>query len=346
MENLMKKYATVITAVLLVLASLIITLNSQTFAVKAGPGNGTNSEVKDMSDVYSVLDYVINRKASDTSENNRKAENEMYSFVADTGEAIEIKKHDSVTVVEDAVMNYTTFHKVLSDSYNGYTPIYETVGKSSLQFTRNLTIYMTEKASYYVSKGSIRSSYDSYEQDEDDEERFFNFEIQIYVDEDVVMIKFDKFEIKQKAKPDSPFAWETCEIKSDMVGKWIILPKGELADIFDMMDSTNQNTLSGLRSYIEQSILGDGDTEFTKDGDIYTLKDVEYTDITVDLSDYENPYIEFSVDEKQDKNEVYMLDTIGFFNIDNTVVEMNFEPEYVCENEEDFVDLFNGSLMK
>ncbi len=308
MGNLIKKYSNLIIAVVLIIATLTITTNLPLSVIRAGAGMEKNSEVDSLEEMYSVLNCIINRTISDRTEPEKTLKNSSYLFVADSEEKeTNTPKHNSLTMVEDTVMYYQT-------------------GLSASIFTRKLTVYMTEEASYYISKGNMQS-----------DDGYFNFDLHIYIGEDAVMAKFDKFKIVNTASENTVI----CEIKSYMTGNWIELPKDEIYYILNKIESMNANALEMLGEYIKNEIA------FDEDSNVYKLERVnnsQTTDITVDLTDYENPYIKFVIDKEETvlENAAYISDTISFSNIDNTVVERNFGADYVCENDKDFAELFNG----
>ncbi|MGM9643692.1 MAG: hypothetical protein ACI3X1_01255 [Eubacteriales bacterium] len=342
----MKKYIITIASAVLALAALFTFINSPAAAVTAGPGNGRDDEVEDFEDLYSLLDFFTGKTNEDNKEIKNKYDVSFLSFTDDESDSeaplkkIKTKKHTSVTYTEFSDMSMEMTHKRTEYYDSNSKPYYVITGKTKVQFRRSLTIYITEDASYYISKGNINSSYTDNSDSDNSGKSSFDFDMEIFFKEDIALIKFNTFIMSSNK--------QTTSIKDEYIGKWIKMSKDIGQELLSSIDQYNRETLSEIQEIIENEILGSEESEFKEKDNIFTLKDNNLgIDVTVDLSNITCPSIEFIMDEDSEDSEdhSYLLDVMTFENIDNTVINMNTDSDDIIalDNPDDFENLFDVS---
>ena len=200
-----------------------------------------------------------------------------------------------------------------------------------------MVIYVTEDASYYVSKGNYSVNYHDNRNSDESYNMTMIFDAKIYIDSDRVLFKFDQLEVYSNQEDD-------VNVKDKLVGKWIEVPIDSSMDVFGMIDVGNRDAFSYIGDIIEKA-SEDKDTE--KNGNIYTVNHTimneNDTELKINLSDPENPCMIMLVDNNEDnKDTLYMYAVSTFRNIDNTVIDINVSDALVFETEEDFEDYMEG----
>ncbi len=343
----MSKYVKSCISLVLLICALVCFFNARGDTIIAGAGNGTNAQVKTLEEFYSLLDFVSNRKDADEDGENIAAENIFITPLSEEAEE-QLKTHKSVTIIENSSMSVKAEHKkAVGYDQNTGSMRYEKIGDSSTTLKRSLTVYMTESASFYVSKGTVSYSYENRSSSENAQESssyFMDFDLQIYFDEEKALVNFKELTFFQSELD------EIQKIKSDYKGKWIELPKAFAGEFLETIDSYNRDFLGALKTYIEDSLTDGDNGDFTKDGDIYSCKKeqsmgsgdaVQTTEIEINLSNPQNPFTEFKVSGKENtSNSIFMLDTLGFSNIDNTVINGDIAADFVINSTEDLENIF------
>ncbi len=349
MTNLLKRYATVVVAFLLMIASLCLSLNAPTTYVKAGPGNGEDGEIKNTEDVYSLLSFLAERKEQEIQGDAALTQtNAALLSSSQKANNVQLSQYKSLTMVEDTVLKFTS---------KTTAPISNFSTNASADFTRNLTIYLGVTASYYISKGTIRMDVEKHgEGKKRNDFLFWNWDIHAYYDAETVMMQFNAFSL---TTTDSSYSLNdsgdvfSANISPEMAGKWVQLSNVDTSE-FVLTHASNQETFDTIMKFIDNFLLT-GETLFQKDGDIYTFTEENnalgegyISSMKIDLTKYSQPYIEFK--EKGEHEDVLetgrfteqinSLDTVLFYNIDNTVVKIKQKPSYICESSEDFNNIF------
>ncbi len=310
----MKKYTSVIVSSILVVVALICTLFIGGDAVKAGAGNGRNAKVKSMEQMSGVLSYISGGNYYDGAD------------------------YRSATWTEDTVINMTYEQQQMTgfDPYNGGAT-YTTLGTVSTKMNRTLTCYMMGDVSLYRSKGTAKSSFssNSYSREVEDQSAFMNFDMDVYIGEELCMICISELTVNSNG--------EGMVIRPALKGKWIQVPYESAGELLEMVDEMNRDFLGQLQGYLEEAQNGEGG--FKHKGDKYTKEDKDDLSslrVLFDFSDDECPYLEYEqkAKNKEGDNQSYLYDSFTFENVNNTVIEVVSEPDYVCETEQDFEDLF------
>ncbi len=349
----MKKYLIAIIAAILVVVSLFSTAISANQGVRVGAGNGENSKVEDMEDLYSLLEFIMNRKSSDRSKeiNNGSTPLLLASRNSDDISSSE-NEHKSVTIIEDTVVERTDIFR--TPYYNDYSdePRYRDSGKSYVRLVRELKGYVTEDATYYISKGTLEKRSETYAYQDIKAtftDIYFDFDMHIYIGDNEAFIKINRYNYSLSDEEKT----EEQTIRSEYVGKWIQLTSKDAISIFASTDDANGQFLSMIKELIEYGVIKDVEPEdedqypeFEREGDIYIAtqefkdeKDEKVTGdmkLTINLSEYKSPYLELKGLNEDGGFRSFMLDTITFCNIDNTIVDFNGECDYKFEDFEAF----------
>lgn len=330
-----------IIAIILVVASFLIPSDIVNSAVVAGPGDGENKEVTSFDELNAVFDLIyggdlsISENAAIDDEGIVLASYTFGESAEDTNQT-KRKKYSSVTMIEESRLESHQEHKA-AVGFDPYTQEYryDVIGKTDVKMSRSLTMYITKNATFYVSRGTFDSVYtDCNSTDSNDTTQTVRlvFDLELYHDEDMTLVKFDKFSMGVSTSSES----ESNSIDSDYVGKWIRLPAEGEEYIFDLVDSTNRDTLHAIRSLIDESM----EDEFEEDDDIYTIERTTVNEndtlVTINLSDPEFPQLLWNMDTDIGGTRNYFYDSIVFSNIDNTVIEVNDDNVIEFDSIEEF----------
>ena len=337
----MKKFASLIVCVALILLSALWPSESFDRVVMAGPGNGENEEVTDIDEMLEVMRFISGRVDNDS--NNSLAIRTKLAALStlsvdeedDEKEEKDEYEYDSLTWVEDTKLKTTTSTlKPMYDDgyYPGATPTdYEVLSKTHIELSRTLTCYMVDDASYYVSRGSIISVFDQYVEPYENTNVSFVFDIEIYVDDDVTLIKFNTFVSNADDFPEF----------NNVLGKWIELPAEAASDFISMIDSTNRSMFNMLADFINEGIEND---EYSEKKDVYTFEFDMYGEedgtLTVDLSTSTEPFLDCVIESTGDYgNYIEMQDRFICMNVDNTVIELDINDSVIeFDDMEEFME--------
>lgn len=315
--------------------SLSFTLPSESLnpTVKAGPGDGEDGEIRSIGELEDLLIFISDENYGSNTSRSSDITFMKASRDDDDGDS---EEHESVTMTETTVI---------------FKSVGESSKKSTYKLDRTLTIYITEDASYYVSKGTLTSNTVGEDSYTDPVEFDMVFDFRMYVDEYVTMFRFDQLLISTN---DASFDIPDF---SKIIGKWIGLPSDCEGNVFEMVDSMNEANLGQFADFITEGM----EKKFDKNGKIYTYKDDvdENTDLSlkVDFSRPDNPFITLTIDGKTEReigvngsynsyeipaSRTYMLDEISFYNIDNTVIEINDDNVLEFDDIEELEEYLEG----
>ncbi len=270
----MKKYLTPIVAIVLMAISFFAAVGYGTSEI-GRKGNGTNVTVKNLDDLREIFDFVLEQKEGKAEEAGLSA---IHLFSFDQYEEKEEKnsKYSGVTLVEESVIDSSIVH-----------------------LNRSLTLYLTDKASYYISKGTLLISYEH-------TDFYMIFDAEFYIEGQNALMKFNDLVIEYGNK----------EIDEQYLGKWLMTETGEAEKFLAFIDDMNENALKEFADYLQEK----DDADFKKDGKTYTGK-TDFlgfeADIVYDLSNGERPIVEISGNDAKS----YIYDSVVFYNIDNTVID-------------------------
>lgn len=340
----MKRYIIIAVTVALLVTSLLYLPENAKPVIAAGTGNGENSEIVTIKDFDELLEFFTQNNEGAL---HNTAQSLMSSRAKDNDDDNDLEphsKHSSVTLAEDTYIDSVIISKKISNyDYENGNHSYQNIGVTTVKMNRSLTAYITEDESYYVSKGYYKIKYEDYEDNEKSYSSSLVFDMQLYVDNESTVMKFNAFQMDMEPSE------ENIDLSS-IIGKWVETPREFAYTIFSIVDRANRDTLASIQHYID-----DGMQDFNKVEGKYTLKtktldqDNDDTTITIDLNDHENPSISFIVDGEYSPDKVnnsspstlYMTDTLTFFNIDNTVIKTDFDDVEVL-TEAEMIELFGG----
>ena len=349
------KFIALIISISLIISCGFIYINNNS-VISVGAGNGKNAKVENLSDLSDVLDFLCQKQENETiSSYSRK-------LASSNDEKDRSTNHTSATI---HVQTNMTLDLTSSNSY------YVKDVHQSLK--RDMTVYITEDATYYEVNGIITgSSAGQYGSNKN----LTKLNACLLFTNEKVYVKFNEFIIVTQAF--------SGQIKNSNKGKWIECDSYDMiSDMLDV-DSANRDVLllfdslitymleEGIMGYNADSVNLSGDELFEILNEIGRFSDFNLGNNTenscklnIDLSSRTNPYIHeyFKIEDSQTKKfqyetyngsyadtsvtiktEVTAEETLSIKNIDNTVINFNTENvEIVCKSVEAFDRLFSVS---
>jgi len=335
------KYLSIFVCLALLITSIVFLPFETDSKITAGKGNGKNEKIEEPEDFLEFLTHFTGNDPIDMR--NDKITFLSYADEDTTEENEKTNKHkyESVTMHESTHMaNYS------SSTYDNSTY------SSSQTISRQLSIYMTQNASYYHTIGQIKASQtnDSIQGADGNYQLYIDFDIEIYIDneDDILYIKFNSWDMISSS--------ETTIISNEILGKWVYLGSYSY-ELLDFVDDMNRDALKQFGSIIEDAI---DDNLFDKNKGQYSLnkkglkealgfEDLDKGNFLVDMSDSESPIIDMhlgtssksdsSTDSKYSSS--YYIDSkMVFENINNTIVEMDEDVDILEIDEDDIEDYF------
>ena len=305
------KYLSMCLCIVLLITSLIFSPIDN--AVKMGEGDGENKELSNVNEVVDFLMFMGGDESysdlclDDMNIARITLSTESMPFAAEGMDEADTEpafKRDVTTYRSGTIHQYT----YQTQTYSVYK---EGEGRKyySVTFDRNLSLYITDDASYYHSKGS-------YSRTNDDENMYFSFDMEFYFSDENVFVKFNEFDYMGDSK-DIGF-----ELLDEGYGVWLDFTDERWA----ALDVTNREDLSE----IGQELSDTDEEDFDINGNIYTIEEFDddsSSKFEINLNDAERPSISFvssdnSSSESYTNNSKIVFD-FYFENIDNTVVEFD-----------------------
>lgn len=331
----MNKLFMPIIAVALLIASVVCTPASIIPVVTVGAGTGENAEISEVEDLIPVIDFILSRTQGTVESADISKYKEIMTLSASDAEAkVEnTKQYSSVMLIEDTSLDAVVFdeREVLDSDGIGNTRT-ETISKTIMSMDRSLTIVFDGDASYYMTKGSTKYVYENYIDSEKSYESYMAFDMNIYMDKETTLLNIKKLD----------YAGESIEMGegSEYIGQWIKVPNEFAVEMFNMVDEMNRTFFEQIKGYVAEI------SEENTNKKVFNFEDALYgeendTDVTIDISDPEAPYINMLVRYSEDENSMYMSDTLSFFNIDNSVIKVNMKNVKTVD-EEEFERIFMG----
>lgn len=336
----MKNWILIILSLTLTVSSFTLFSNNVKPDIVAGAGNEEDYRVTSIEKLDSVLDFLSYAQGGGVYED----EVGLVSYVDNPTMVSDYDyEHTSATYQEYGYITSHVRHVYMDYQWNPdtleYDEIEQYLGSTDTSLTRNMTVYVTEDASYYISKGtySVNDSKDSYK-------TTIIFDVKIYIDIEKVLFKFDTFEISSNDDND-------LAVDDKLLGRWIQIPIDSSGDVFSMIDVGNRDAFSYIGEIIKEA---SEDDIAEKNGNIYTIGHTVMrkndTELKIDLSNSANPCMTMIVDSKPEENQLgnqlgnqlYMYVTSTFKNVDNTVINVNVSDALIFETEEDFEDYMEG----
>ena len=348
------KYVSIFICVVLIIVSICLIPGSTSSDVTAGMGNGVNKELNHPEDIQALLSYISNEN-SETMDNNSTYGVSVLGYEDseksndDNAKSKSTKKqiYRSVTIHENAYITSSSNSSAYVESGTYYSSANSTMN-------RQLSIYMTEKSSYYHSIGQISSSssYDApaFENDKDKQSSAYaSFDLEIFFDSKSgdVFIKFNKWNMVSTS--------QTVIISNEILGRWVKFD-GNAFDALDLLDSMNRSSLSLIGNIITMAI---DDDMFNENKNSYSISKKDFKEILetddlktgefiVDMSNAERPIVKMtasvSTSNKDDNNSskysanAYTKLEYVFENINNTIVEMDKNADILEIDEDDVED--------
>lgn len=314
-KKLIKQISFIVVCAVLIISAFFLSLDFD--EVAAGAGKGTNAKIETINNV-SALIGGFNRQLSGYNAPSEKesAEGEYKSFTL-----------------------YQTSKAKYKDSLE------------ALSFRREMTLYATENASYYVSDCTVESESAIIK-------AFLNFKISLYIENGFILLRFDKYDALYAVKADEEnndidFGLADSNIYK-ILGKWLYISAdekseyGEIVSLLNSINSSNFEVFEVIGNYLRDESM------FKKDGkEYYLLEEFNkrfiddlleaqfgysgYSDETskasfkVDLSNKTEPQLKLSVDSSY-SNKNYSdgnliayscssIDVLTFKNINNTFIK-------------------------
>ena len=295
----MKKIIIPIISLILVVTAFLWPSDALLPTVSAGVGNDGNDEIKKPEKLTELLEFAYLRMSEDASGYDISKKDSDY---------------ESFTVIESTVIKSSSRNQGYIDDYYGSTG---TVSSSSSTLNRTRVIYVTEDESYYIIKGTYSFEYEDFVGDDDSYSVNVIFDMLVYLSEDDAMFKFNTLEMSGD---------DVERIDKELIGKWYSLPREGAEEVFELVDyASGCSEYLNFAKSIEYAVEND---EFDKSGKKYTLQfatlNENDSELLVDLTDSERPYIEVTVDGSSSDGfrETYRCETIAFSNIGNTVINV------------------------
>lgn len=366
----MKKYVLLGISLVLVVACVFCGIEKRETII-AGPGTGLDYALKDSNELSDVLLFLF---AGNERENSLKSMNVVNLLSTDEGES-------QISVPSDEPENWsdkyssatvTILTRQSSSSSSSHPKHTNHIMSSDHSINRELTIYITEDAIFYQSKGIFRESTtrENENREVETDNIRFNFDMQIMsMGGESVYANFKSFSYEDNE--------ESRQIKYKSIGKWIKIPQ-TMVDEFIDIEVWNGDILQSfgeLLDYLVESgeieaddtyvALDEYDLVQLSDDFLFTeylipSNDPEEMNVTFsyDLTSPNVPYISYlmsyndetslpvqntngSIDQVTVTNNIASSSQFIIKNINNTVVSFDVDNvEYTANTQEEFDKLF------
>lgn len=350
----MKKIVLLSVSLILAISCLICATTANNTVI-AGMGMGTNEKIEDADALNELFGCLLGENAEDEALvgdqsvqkwNLLSSKNKNDDFIHLLGGN---SKYTSATI---------TVNSYAQSSYDNDN------GKSSQTLSRELTVYMTEDATFYETRGHIVQNVIEHTGDNSERESFesrkthytFDFDMSILVlDKETAYVSFKEFLLTTQYlmtiyKGDNN---EFRQIKPINTNRWIEMPYEFVEEILDI-DSINRELLSEFKEILgflmEAGEISPEDTSITlNEGDFARLAShfkntpikpsgpKDKIEVSFNLASPTSPYIAYVISN----NDYSISEQITIKNINNTVI--NFDKDMVdikAEDENSFDKLF------
>ncbi len=245
-NNVIKRALALGFCLLLAIAALLFPLERG--GVRAGAGNGKNRKIESAEELSVLLGHI-----TDQMENSA----EPLSLLADdpSGLPSETPQYTSVT---------------LEDTLRFSMKASSGLSSSSSRIDRQMTAYLTEEATYYVSEATISSSRRVSEkidgnkvvQKEVNEKTDIDLRIHIWISKEASMLRFDRYTVLENGVKHA--------LPSNVIGKWVVFTLDDDTGIFDRLTSVDGHNFAVLALMGEMLAIEDN---FTRSRDTYKMTD-------------------------------------------------------------------------
>ncbi|MBR6788484.1 MAG: hypothetical protein IKM44_01605 [Clostridia bacterium] len=357
-KTIIKRFIAMLICLSLLVFIVAVSMGSKPYV--AGAGNGTNAEIKTVSDVKKVIDTIddINEKVSFNKANPSAPPSAV------TGGTESADVYSSFTFKETTALSQSYSS---NQSYNNA----KSNSSSNISFNRELTLYGTQTAIAYSAKGEITSSaYSHITQDrltttiitEESAVQNVSFEMDFYITQTKTFFRVNKWAYDYDYKRIYKY-WDNTDHANDeeeetvsgknsalsifekLVGPWWDATNvPEIATALHNVNTQNSSTLKTLGDTIVYAMENPNANCFEKDGDRYDLgKDFlfyalgltnQYAEstkgsVSFDMSDSVCPSIKMDLtcdhNTASGDNDAYLIyhlyDDMKFSNINNTIIK-------------------------
>ncbi len=359
----MKKYVLLAITLILIIASLFLTVTSPATFVVAGSGSKTPSKIKDLDGVYSVWNFISERSEDFELFNTEHSGTHPYEIPDD--DDIKIKNFRSVTYTEYSEGSYkqplympepnkdqNPDNKDQNPDNKDQTQMpsleIKEVGDVTVQYDINSTVYITKTRMYIDCSGYAVTYYTGNGESENDEKyakqinQMLEFDMEIYIEKKFSMVRIQRY---SETKND-----QKTLLNTEYLGKWVEL---SVEDTLTLVENIGVFKTSAQPKIAEWILLNESDNKeckFNKNSGSYTMNikiDKANISTAINLSDRENPYIEYKYDMENSEKTTYinLSNIITFKDVDNTGIGADKNSDSIisdCETD----DLFDVILYK
>ena len=346
----MKRLVLLGVSLALILSCFIVNGSKQ--GIHAGAGFGFGKSVDNPEELLPLLEFIVGDDSSDgfledsdadfpivtlsndivTIPENLSAENtqEMFNTFFTTTLASKNNKKDE----DDDDKKKKSKNEYDSATISIETNLSATSSRGTQKMSRSMTIYITEDATFYRSKGqtSINISYQTVDKDSkygstktEYQKTAAIFDIDILRMDDETYLYFREFSMSSNDG--------SMQIKNEYREKWIEMPDFFVSDIVSL-DSQNRSAFYTMGELIAM-IMDSGD--YKKSDKIIELDEGELSDLydeeldgntsvnfKMDFSSPATPMISYAIGYSEDTSgSVKANETIVFSNVNNTVISFN-----------------------
>ena len=351
----MKRLVLLGVSLALILSCFIVNGSKQ--GIHAGAGFGFGKSVDNPEELLPLLEFIVGGDSSDGFLENSEAD---FPIVTLSNDVVTIPENLSAESSREMFNTFFTTTLAFSkdknskkdkddddddkkkkskNEYESATISIETnlsasSSRGTQKMSRSMTIYITEDATFYRSKGqtSINISYQTVDKDSkygstktEYQKTAAIFDIDILRMDDEMYFYFREFSMSSNDG--------SMQIKNEYREKWIEMPDFFVSDIVSL-DSQNRSAFRTMGELIEM-LLDSGD--YKKSDKIIELDEGELSDLydeeldgntsvnfKMDFSSPATPMISYAIGYSEDTSgSVKANETIVFSNVNNTVISFN-----------------------
>jgi len=324
----MKKFILLGVSLVLLIACLFVGSGAK---VSAGPGMGINHKVKDVEELADVLTFLLNEDDDDSDSELLGSKKNGHNIVllSKDGERTPIKQLSSKKSNKYSSATVNIMSNLSTSSSSEY-------GSSSQSLDREMTMFITKKATLYQSKGTTnnRSTRKISDDESTSSSTKMDFDIEILrTSGDDVYVNFKNFSCVQS----SDKSYYSLQIKYKHSNEWIKMPY-ELVESLVDVDSQNRELLESFGEILDY-LIDSG--EIDKDDNYVSLNQADFkkmkdelesspieafalekgeVEFSYDLTASTSPYISYIMSYSEGSSRVNLSEQFVIRNINNTVV--------------------------
>ncbi len=242
----MKKYISLIVCAVLLIVAFAIGTPAKT-GIIAGAGDGKGSHINTVEQFVDVIDFFENYELTSSGVT---AQTEGTGYSATNSQS---------------AYNSATFYNKSRATVNSYTSRDSYSYSSNSNYTREMTIYLTQGAALYHSVGVILSNTSVNSSGESkDVVMTFDFDMHIYFTADSCLVYFAKWNVTSS---DADVTSAYNFVKPSMLNKWY--DAGVLGEMLLSVNEENYEVLGAIGDYFDEYKT----SKFKTSGKVYTLED-------------------------------------------------------------------------